>query len=67
MSGWFFVADNPYFSVTDAAGSFFLPDLPRGKYVVELWHERLEAQSKEVAVEPMGKVEVNFEFAGPVG
>jgi plastocyanin len=66
MSGWFFVADNPYYGVSDAGGAFSLSDVPAGKYVLELWHERLGTQSKEVQVEPNGKVEINFEFAGPV-
>lgn len=66
MSGWFFVAENPYFSVTDASGTFSLSDVPPGKYVVELWHEKLGTQKKEVHVESGGKAEINFEFAGPV-
>jgi hypothetical protein len=66
MSGWFFVAENPYFSVTDASGDFSLSDLPPGKYVVELWHEKLGTQSKEVEVESGGKAEISFEFARPV-
>jgi hypothetical protein len=66
MSGWFFVVENPYYSVSDAGGTFSLSEVPAGKYVVELWHERLGTQSKEVQVEPNGKVEINFEYAGPV-
>ena len=31
MSGWFFVAENPYFSVTDNAGSFKLTDVQIGR------------------------------------
>jgi plastocyanin len=64
MSGWFFVAESLYFSVTDQEGSFFLPDIPAGKYVVELWHEKLGTRAKEVQVEANGNLEVNFEFAG---
>lgn len=65
MSGWFFVAESPYFSVSDARGGFTLPDLPAGKYVVELWHERLGAQTREVQVESDGKLELNFEYTTP--
>jgi plastocyanin len=66
MSGWLFVAENPYYSVSDASGAFSLSEVPAGKYVVELWHERLGTHSKLVQVEPNGKLEINFEFAGPV-
>ncbi len=41
MGGWFFVADNPYFSVTDNSGSFKRTDVTPGTYNVEVWHETL--------------------------
>jgi plastocyanin len=66
MSGWFFVAENPYYSLTDNNGGFSLADVPPGKYVVQLWHEKLGTQTKEVQIEPNGKLELNFELAGPV-
>ena len=65
MSGWFFVAENPYYSVTDNNGGFSLADVPPGKYVVHLWHEKLGTQTQEVQIEPNGKSEVNFELAAP--
>jgi hypothetical protein len=66
MSGWFFVAENPYYSLTDNNGGFSLADVPPGKYVVQLWHEKLGTQTKEVQIEPNGKLQLNFELAGPV-
>ena len=65
MSGWFFVAENSYYSVTDNNGGFSLADVPPGKYVVQLWHEKLGTQTQEVQIEPNGKSEVNFELAAP--
>jgi len=63
MSGWFFVAENPYFSVTDNAGNFKLTDVPAGTYTLEVWHETLGKLSKKATVKPKEKVEVTFELA----
>lgn len=66
MSGWFFVSDNPYFSVSGKAGSFKLTDVPPGEYTVEIWHEKLGKQSKKIMVKPDETAEVNFEFSSAV-
>ena len=63
MSGWFFVADNPYFSVTDNNGGFKLTDVPPGTYTVEVWHETLGKTSQKVTVKGKEEAKVNFEMA----
>lgn len=62
MSGWFFAAPNPYFSVTDKTGSFKLTDVPPGSYTIEVWHETLGKLSQKVTVKAKEEVKVNFEF-----
>ena len=63
MSGWFFSGENPYFAVTDNAGSFKLTDVPAGTYNVEVWHETLGKMSQKVTVKPKEEAKVNFEMA----
>lgn len=63
MSGWFFVAENPYFYVTDKSGSFKLTDVPPGTYNVEVWHETLGKVSRKVTVKAKKEVKVTFELA----
>jgi plastocyanin len=63
MGGWFFVAGNPYYSVTGSKGSFKLTDVPPGTYTVEVWHETLGKMSQKVTVKPKEEVEVIFELA----
>ncbi len=50
MNAWAAVFDHPYFAVTGADGSFTIGNLPAGTYEVEIWHERLPAQTHTVTV-----------------
>lgn len=63
MSAWLFVAENPYFSVTDKAGGFKLTDVPPGTYTLEVWHETLGKQTQKVTVKSKEEVKVTFEMA----
>ena len=64
MGGWIFVAGNPYYSVTGGDGAFSLADVPAGKYQVQIWHEKLGTQTKEVEVKDGDTVKLDVEFAG---
>jgi len=50
MSAWFVVADSPYTVVSDASGNFKISDVPDGTYQVEIWHEALGKETKEVTI-----------------
>ena len=63
MSAWFFVAENPYFSLTDNSGSFKLTDVPPGTYNLEVWHETLGKMSQKVTVKAKEEAKVTFELA----
>ena len=64
MSGWIFVAGNPYYSVTGADGAFSITDLPAGKYQVQIWHEKLGTQTREIEVKDGETARLDVEFAG---
>lgn len=40
MSALVVVRDNPYYTQPSSDGSFTIPDVPPGKYVLHAWHER---------------------------
>jgi plastocyanin len=64
MNGRLFVADNPYYSVTDTTGTFKLTDVPSGTtYTLTVWHETLGKLSKTVSVKPKEDVKITFELA----
>jgi plastocyanin len=60
MSGWWFVAANPYYAVTDRAGRFTISGVPAGKYRLEVWQEKLGTLSKMVTIEAGRATTVNF-------
>ena len=62
MHAFIGVVDHPYFAVTGADGSFTIPNVPPGEYVVEAWLETLGAKEQKVIVTPSGKIDANFTF-----
>ena len=50
MLGWIAVMPNPFFGVTDAKGTTRIENVPPGKYTLEVWHETLGKQTKDVEV-----------------
>ena len=50
MNAWAAVFDHPYFAVTGEDGSFTISGLPAGTYELEIWHERLPAQTVSVTI-----------------
>lgn len=63
MSAWIVVMDHPYHAVTDATGSFALPGVPPGDYVLETWHEELGASRRPVTVSAGEATELTIELA----
>ena len=62
MRGYIHVFDHPFFAVSDEQGSFTVPDVPPGKYILRAWHEGGGIQSREVTVAHEGDSKVSFEF-----
>lgn len=65
MAGFVAVMSNPYFSVTKEDGKFEIKDLPAGEYEIEVWHEKLPAQTAKVTVTEGGAVTQDFTFTKP--
>ena len=63
MSSYMAVLDHPYFAVSAEDGSFSIPNLPAGDYVVEAWHEEFGTQTQNVTVAGDGAVDVSFDFS----
>ena len=62
MSAYVLVTETPYFAVSDKAGNFTLKDVPPGKYVLKVWHERARPASMEIVVGSNQTVKAAFEL-----
>jgi plastocyanin len=62
MSAYVIVTETPYFAVSDKAGKFTLKDVPPGKYVLKVWHEKAKPTSMEIVLGDNQTVKVSFEL-----
>lgn len=62
MTAWIVATDHPFVAVTDEKGNFIIKDLPPGNYKVEIWHETLGKQVKEVSVKAKEEAKLNVEL-----
>src|SRR5213080_4613292 len=63
MLGWVAVTPGPA-AVTDANGVAKIENVPPGKQTVEVWHETLGKQTKDVEVKAGQTTKVSFEMKG---
>ncbi len=63
MTGWIVATDHPFVAVTDDKGAFAIKDIPPGKYKVEIWHETLGKQAKEVTIKGKEEAKLSVEMA----
>lgn len=62
MAGFVVAVPTPFYAVTRADGSYRIPDLPEGSYIVKVWHPRLKPTEKTVTVSSSLQA-VDFEIA----
>jgi plastocyanin len=58
MSAYVLVRDNPFWARASSDGSFEIPDVPGGAWVVKAWHERAGEASQAVSVPDEGVLDV---------
>jgi plastocyanin len=60
MSGFVLVRDNPFWARAAADGSFSIPDVPAGTWLLKGWHERSGESAQTVQVGEAGAVEASL-------
>jgi len=61
MKAWVFVTPNNFHSLSQSGGGYEIPDVPKGKYTLNFWHEKLGEMSQKIVVgdEPLA-IDVEF-------
>jgi plastocyanin len=62
MQGWIFVADNPYYAITEKNGTFTIKDVPPGKYTLATFQPYVGVSETPVTVEAKKTSNVNVEL-----
>lgn len=62
MLAWIYVADNPYYAVTSADGSFTIENVPPGSYTLVVWQEHTGEKEIPITVKPKETVRVDHEL-----
>ena len=56
------VMDTPYYVLSDHDGSFQLPEIEPGKYLLSIWHESFGSMEKEIEIAPGRTLNLSFAF-----
>ena len=64
MKSYMAVMPHPFYAVSAANGTFTIPNLPPGQYVVVAWHEKYGQQEQPVTVGPKESKALSFSFKG---
>ncbi|MHB8482637.1 MAG: carboxypeptidase regulatory-like domain-containing protein [Nitrospiria bacterium] len=56
------VMDTPYYVLSDHEGSFQVPEIEAGKYLLSIWHESFGSLEKEIEIVPGRTLNLSFEF-----
>lgn len=62
MAAYVVVVPTPYAAVADREGRFLIPDVPRGRYTLRVWHRRTRPYERLVTVAPGERVHLELEL-----
>jgi hypothetical protein len=65
MHAYVGVLDHPFFDVTGDSGRFSIEGLPPGAYTLEIWHERLGTETRDVTLAEGETLDLPFTFTLP--
>jgi plastocyanin len=60
MSAFVIVLQNPYYALTDNAGTFEIKNVPAGTYQLKVWDEKVKGAPQQVTVEAGKTTSVEF-------
>ncbi len=64
MNAYIGIVTNPYFAVSDTAGTFTIEKVPAGTYTLQAWHERYGPVMKTITVKAGAVTTTDFTYTG---
>jgi hypothetical protein len=64
MNAYVGIVTNPYFAVTNAAGTFEIANVPPGMYTLQAWQEKYGFVTKTITVKAGAVTNVDFAYTG---
>lgn len=65
MSAYIYVADSPYYALTDRRGSFGIKDVPPGDYILKAWHESGSVYTQRISVKAGTAPDLKIQLTRP--
>ena len=62
MSAFVVVTETPYYAISDAQGNYTIANVPPGRYVLRVWHEKSKVAQQEITVEAGDLKGINFDL-----
>src|SRR5438445_7275143 len=62
MKAWMAVLPHPFYSISQANGTYTISNLPPGSYTLVAWHEKYGAKEQQITVDAKESKAVNFTF-----
>ena len=62
MKAWMAVLPHPFYSISQANGTYTISNLPPGSYTLVAWHEKYGAKEQQITVAAKESKAVNFTF-----
>ena len=62
MEAYILTLETPYYAKSDESGNFEIINVPAGKYILKIWHERLVGENREITVSEKGDIKVDFQL-----
>ncbi len=62
MEAYILTLETPYYAKSDESGDFEIINVPAGKYILKIWHERLVGENREITVSEKGDIKVDFQL-----
>lgn len=63
MSAFIVILQNPFYAQTGLDGKYSIKEIPPGKYVLKIWHEKLKSEANVVLITAGDTVKIDYQLS----